>query len=120
LELIQQRPQAFDSARPIRQWRKSWPICLERLLDRFCQKQGSTKGIKEFISVLMLYKDHDGADIQSAVEQALSANVSCSEAVEHILKNSGDDHDPSFAPLHNWQSLPVPDVSIYEQIGGGL
>ena len=50
LELIQQRPQAFDSARPIRQWRKSWPICLERLLERFCQKQGSTKGIKEFIT----------------------------------------------------------------------
>ena len=120
LELIQQRPQAFDSARPIRQWRKSWPICLERLLDRFCQKQGTTKGIKEFISVLMLYKDHAGADIQSAVEKALLANVSCSEAVEHILKNSADDHDPAFAPLHNWQSLPVPDVSIYEQIGGGL
>jgi len=120
LELIQQRPQAFGSARPIRQWRKSWPICLERLLDRFCQKQGSTKGVKEFISVLMLYKDHGAADIQSAVEKALLANVSCSEAVEHILKNSADDHDPPFAPLHNWQSLPVPDISIYEQIGGGL
>ncbi|UCG04844.1 MAG: IS21 family transposase [Desulfobacterales bacterium] len=117
LELIQQRPQAFDSARPIRQWRKSWPICLERLLDRFCQKQGSTKGIKEFISVLMLYKDHAGADIQSAVEKALLANVSCSEAVEHILKSA--DNDPAFAPLSNWQSLPSPDVSIYEQIGGG-
>jgi transposase len=120
LELIQQRPQAFDSARPIRQWRQSWPICLERLLDRFSQKQGITKGIKEFISVLMLYKDHAAADIQSAVEKALLAHVSCSEAVEHILNNSADDHDPPFAPLHNWQSLPVPDVSIYEQIGGGL
>jgi len=120
LELIQQRPQAFDSARPIRQWRKSWPICLERLLDRFCQKQGPTKGIKEFISVLMLYKNHAAADIQSAVEKALLANVSCSEAVEHILNNSADDHDPPFAPLRNWQSLPVADVSIYEQIGGGL
>jgi hypothetical protein len=117
LELIQQRPQAFASARPIRQWRKSWPICLERLLDRFCQKQGNTKGIKEFISVLMLYKDHAAADIQSAVEKALLANVSCSEAVEHILKSA--DNDPAFAPLANWHSLPVPDVSIYEQIGGG-
>jgi transposase len=95
----------------------SWPICLERLLDRFCQKQGNTKGIKEFISVLMLYKDHAAADIQSAVEKALLANVSCSQAVEHILKSA--DNDPAFAPLANWHSLPVPDVSIYEQIGGG-
>ena len=117
LALIQQRPQAFNSARPIRQWRQSWPGCLERLLDRFCRKQGNTKGIKEFISVLMLYKDHAAADIQSAVEKALSANVSCSEAVEHILKSV--DNDPAFAPLPDWQSLPAPDVSIYEQIGGG-
>ena len=69
---------------------------------------------------MMLYKDHAAADIQSAVEKALLANVSSSEAVEHILKNSADDHNASFAPLHNWQSLPAPDVSIYEQIGGGL
>jgi transposase len=117
LELIQQRPQAFNSARPIRQWRQSWPRCLERLLDRFCRKQGSTKGIKEFISVLMLYKDHPAADIQSAVEKALSANVSGSEAVEHILKSTG--HDQVFASLPNWQSFPAPDISIYEQIGGG-
>jgi len=118
LKLIQQRPQAFNSARPIRQWRQSWPRCLERLLERFCRKQGNTKGIKEFISVLMLYKDYEAADIQSAVEKALTANVSCSEAVEHILKSA--DNDPGFAPLPNWQSLPAADVSIYEQIGGGL
>jgi hypothetical protein len=65
----------------------------------------------------MLYKDHAAADIQSAVEKALLANVSCSQAVEHILKSA--DNDPAFAPLANWHSLPVPDVSIYEQIGGG-
>jgi len=120
LELIRQRPQAFDSARPIRQWRKSWPVCLERLLERFIQKQGNTKGIKELISVLMLYKDHAAEDIQSAVEEALSANVSSSEAVEYILKKSQNDHGAPFVPLSNWQSLPAPDVSVYRQIGGGL
>ena len=93
---------------------------LERLLDRFTQKQGNTNGIKEFISVLMLYKDHAAEDIQSAVEEALLANVSSSGAVEHILKKSQDDHDAPFAPLSSWQSLPAPDVSIYRQIGGGL
>ena len=120
LELIQQRPQAFESARPIRQWRERWPFCLERLLERFCQKQGDTKGIKDFISVLMLYKDHDAQDIEAAVEQALSAHVSSSQAVEHILKSSPDHNDPSFAPLTNWQTLPPPDVTIYEQIGGAI
>jgi transposase len=120
LELIQQRPQAFESARPIRQWRESWPFCLERLLERFCQKQGHTKGIKDFISVLMLYKDHDAKDIEAAIEQALSAQVSSSQAVEHILINKKDDCNLSFSSLDNWQTLPPPDVSVYAQIGGNL
>jgi hypothetical protein len=120
LELIAQRPQAFDSARPIRQWRKSWPCCLERLLDNFCQKQGHTKGIKDFISVLMLYKDHGAGDIESAVEKALSSNAGSSQAVKHILINKKDQSNASFVSLDNWQTLPPPDVSIYEQIGGGI
>jgi transposase len=119
LELIAQRPQAFYSARPIRQWRQHWPFCLERLLERFCQKQGETKGIKEFISVLMLYKDHNSSEIELAIEKALSASASCSQAVEHILKKSQDDHQASFAPLDNWHTLAPPDVSVYNQIGGG-
>jgi len=119
LELIQQRPQAFESARVIRQWRPSWPFCLERLLDKFCQKQGHTKGIKDFISVLMLYKDHAASDIESAVEKALSSGASSSQVVKHILINKYD-CDLSFSALDNWQTLPPPDVSIYGQIGGAL
>jgi transposase len=119
LELIAQRPQAFESARVIRQWRPNWPFCLERLLDKFCQKQGYTKGIKDFISVLMLYKDHAAGDIESAVEKALSSGASSSQVVKHILINK-DDCDLSFSALDNWQTLPPPDVSVYGQIGGAL
>lgn len=118
LELIQQRPQAFDSARPIRQWRKTWPYCLERLLEQFCKKQGHTKGIKDFISVLMLYKDHAACDIESAVDKALTASTGYSQAVEHILKSTQE--HPSFVTLKNWQTLPPPDVTIYGQIGGAI
>lgn len=120
LELIAQRPQAFESARPIQQWRRSWPFCIERLLGRFRQKQGHTKGTKDFISVLMLYKDHAGSDIESAVEKALSFNAGSSQAVKHILINKKDRCDLSFSTLDDWQTLPPADVSIYEQIGGGI
>lgn len=120
LDLIQQRPQAFDSARPIRQWRTRWPFCLERLLERFCHKQGQTKGIKDFISVLMLYKDHDAGEIESAVEAALTANAGSSEAVKHILIGRNRMLGFSFDPLDHWQTLPPADVSEYDQIGGDL
>jgi len=120
LELIAQRPQAFESARAIRQWRKNWPSCLERLLDKFCQKQGHTKGIKDFITVLMLYKDNAAGDIESAVKTALSSGAGTSQAVKHILIHKETDGSQSFSSLDNWQSLPPPDVSVYGQIGGGI
>jgi len=120
LELIAQRPQAFESARVIRQWRANWPFCLERLLNKFCQKQGHTKGIKDFISVLLLYKDHSGEDIESAVETALSSGAGSSQAVKHILIHKECERDQSFSALENWLTLPPPDVSVYGQIGGAL
>lgn len=120
LDLIHRRPGAFDSARPIRQWRKEWPQCLEELLTRFRQKQGDTKGTKEFILVLMLFKEHTKGDVIAAVEAALSANVSSSDAVLHLLNNAQNKNDASIKPLGNWLRFPPADVSVYEQLGGAL
>jgi len=120
LELISQRPQAFESARPIRQWRKVWPECLEQILVRFCEKQGHTRGTKDFINVLMLFKEHKKENVISAVEEALSAGVSSSETVEHILISRIAPVEYSPVPLNNWETLPPPDVSVYSQIGGAL
>ena len=120
LELIAQRPQAFESARVIRQWRKNWPCCLERLLDKFCQKQGHTKGIKDFISVLMLYKENAADNIEIAVKKALSSGAGSSQAVKHILFHKETAGRQSFSSLDNWQTLPPPDVSVYGQIGGAI
>ena len=119
LELIGQRPRAFASARPIKQWRESWPDCYEELLARFCTSKGETKGIKDFIQVLLLHKKHNSQDIQTAIKKALQANVSCSNAVFQILKNLLE-KPISFSSLPNWEILPTPDVSIYSQIGGSV
>jgi hypothetical protein len=119
LELIQQRPQAFYSARPIRQWRSNWPECLERLLSLFVKKQGETKGVKDFISVLMLYKEHDTKAIEAAIAKALFANAGSSDAVKHIMINTSG-QATHFGSLKDWQRLPPPDVSVYHQIGGAL
>jgi len=120
LRLIQHRPQSFEYARPILQWREQWPECLERLLAHFRQKQGTTKGTRDFLSVLMLYKKHKANDVQTAVEKALAANVGCSRSVEHILLNLCKEPDVCFDKLADWPSLSAPDVSVYNQIGGEI
>jgi len=117
LELIYRRPQAFESARAIRQWRPQWPDCLEALLSRFSAKLGHTKGIKEFITVLMLFKDHVSEEVIVAVKSALAANISSSAAVEHLLLKDTVAPVPA---LSNWQRLSPPDVSVYGPIGGEI
>jgi transposase len=119
LELIRQRPMSFNSARPIRQWRKSWPEALHRLLRRFCESQGETKGIKDFISVLMLYNEYSADEIEVAAELALERHLSTSEAVQHLLIYT-DDQPRKIESLPNWSKLPAPDISIYGQLGGEL
>jgi hypothetical protein len=117
LELIQQRPMAFNSCRPIRQWRQSWPESLNALLLAFQQSQGETKGIKDFISVLLLYRDYRADEIEAAATLAVENNISTSEGVRHILIYSNDSGEV-MESLPAWSSLPTPDVKVYAQLGG--
>ena len=114
LDLIYRRPQAFESARPIRQWRAQWPDCLEALLSRFTARRGDTKGVKEFIEVLMLFKEHDSSKVIEAVERALAADISSSAALKHLLLENST---VPIQALPRWQRLSPPDVSVYAQIG---
>jgi transposase len=115
LELIQQRPEAFHGARPLRGWRETWPPCLEKLLARFKESQGETAGIKDFISVLLLYREFTPAEIEAAVELALPRHLSSSQGVKHLLRKTGP--EPGFAPLKQWPATMPPDISLYGRLG---
>lgn len=118
LELLARRPQAFESARPIRRWRADWPASLEKLLDRFRKALGPNHGIKEFIGVLTLFGKHGHKEVIEAVEAAVTAGVSSREAVEHLLHGkNGQGNGYSPTPLGTWPTLPLPDVSVYSRIG---
>ena len=115
LELIRRKPGAFDSALVIRRWREEWPACLEKLLLRFKERQGETSGIKDFISVLMLYRDYPPEDIEAVVELALENSVSSSDGIKHMLVYSGPEEH--FEPLAGWPTTPVPDITRYGGLG---
>lgn len=114
LELVQKRPQAFDSARPVKQWRTCWPPSLEALLERFCQNQGHSRGIKDFIGVLFLYRDYPAGEVEAAVELALEYHLSASAGVKHLLLHSGP--ELAVESLSQWSSLPPADISEYGQL----
>jgi hypothetical protein len=116
LELIQQRPTSFASARVIRQWRQNWPPSLHQLLATFCSVQGETKGIKDFIAVLMLFGRYPADEVEAAVELALEKNINGSEGVHHLLIYANEEESTA-APLQNWPGLPSPDVTVYGVLG---
>jgi len=117
LDLLIQRPMAFNSARPIRQWRESWSEALQQFFKRLCHVHGETKGIKDFISVLMLYRNFSVSEVEAAVELALENNLSSSQGVLHLLIYANDGTSVA-APLNGWESLPTPDLDQYGQLGG--
>jgi hypothetical protein len=79
--------------------------------------QGETKGIKDFIAVLMLYSRYTAEEVEAAIELALEKNLNGSEGVRHLLI-SANEQDSTIAPLTNWPSLPSPDLSVYGALGG--
>lgn len=117
LDLLQERPMAFNSARPIRQWRKSWPESFEKFLVRLCQSQGETNGTKDFIIVLMLYRNHEANKVEKAVELAVEHNISSSEGVRHLLIYANG-RETVINSLDNWDKLPPVDIKPYGQLGG--
>jgi transposase len=116
LEILKQRPGAFESSRAIRQWRATWPKSLEALLSQFRQKQQDTDGIKDFISVLMFYKDYPEQEVDAAIELAVENKVSHSEGVKHLLLQLKPQE--SMKPLPGWSTTLAPNVKIYGQLGG--
>jgi hypothetical protein len=108
---------AFHSARPIRQWKKNWPESLNRLLEKFCSSQGQSGGVRDFISVLMLYREYKAGEVEAAVSLALENNISESSGVRCILDYTLGT-SAHIVPLENWPSLPPPDITVYRQLGG--
>jgi transposase len=67
LPLLEQRPGAFDHAKPIRRWREHWPAVYERLLARLREQWPEGKGVQEFVRILRLHEEHSADLIVQAV-----------------------------------------------------
>jgi transposase len=86
LPLLEQRPGAFDHAKPIRRWRKTWSPVYERLLEHLRSKWPDGKGVREFVSILKLHADYPADAIAEAVSQALAYGCGHFDGVRICLR----------------------------------
>jgi transposase len=98
LPLLQQRPGAFDHAKPLRQWRAVWPPVYETLLTHLRQKWPDGRGVREFIAILHLHRSHQPAEITAAIEAALAHHCAHADGVRLWLTQL-QQPSPTFSTL---------------------
>lgn len=88
LTLLEQRPGAFEHAKPLRYWRKHWPKDYDRLLEAFRERLPGGQGVREFIAFLKLHRDYPADQIQQAVQAALEVGAASLDGVQLYLRQS--------------------------------
>ena len=122
LPLLEQRPGAFDYAKPLRRWREGWPDSYRRMLAVLREKWPEGRGVQEFVRILMLHETYPSTLMQEAIEQALSYGCVHLDGVLHCLHQLTAS-EASTAPLDLTDhpqldaigNQPV-DLSRYEQL----
>ena len=122
LALLEQRPGAFDHAKPIRRWRESWPPVYERLLAHLRGKWPDGRGVREFIGILKLHHDNPADRVADAVTQALQYGCGHLDGVQLCLRQLTETQPPaSPIDLANWPQLvgvgaQELDLACYDQL----
>ncbi|MGK5091735.1 IS21 family transposase [Deltaproteobacteria bacterium TL4] len=113
LNTLKRKPGAFDSARPLKQWREQWPSAYELTLKSLRERKGFSAGTREFIEILQLHENYPEDQVQSAVELAAESSAWGLESIKLLLP-------PTWGPYLTPPSLPkdripgVTDVSLEE------
>jgi hypothetical protein len=107
LPLLEQRPGAFQHAKPLRRWRATWPPVYERLLTRLQAEQADGAGLREFVRILKLHQEYPAQLVEQAVTQALEYGCLHVDGVKLCLRQI----------MHPERVLPTLDLAEHPQLG---
>lgn len=123
LPLLEQRPGAFEHARPMRHWRTQWPPIYEQLLAKL-QMADEGQGVREFVRVLKLHRHYPAAQVEAAIAQALAYGCIHADGVELCLRQQQQAQitPPALDLAAHPHLLPLaqsaPDLQLYNQLLG--
>lgn len=99
LPLLEQRPGAFEHAKPMRRWREQLPPVYEQLLSRLRARWEGSRGIREFLSILKLHRDYPAQTVQQAVTLALEYGCVHMDGVLLLCLNQLMNPETAIPPL---------------------
>jgi hypothetical protein len=122
LDLLHQRPGAFEHAKAIRRWRPTWPPVYEQYLTQLRLRHEEPEAVRRFVRVLKLHEDFAAEEIALALQRALELGCLHPDGIRTLLLVQ---HDPS--PVHELLDLSErpalagfrvlsPDLGQYNQL----
>lgn len=94
LSALVQRPGAFEHAVPMRRWRTDWPPVYETLLAELRQRWPDERGLREFLDILALHKDHPAELIERAIATTLELGAVHLDGVQLCLRQLATGQEP--------------------------
>lgn len=85
LHALEQKPGAWEQAKPILEWQKRWPEVYNRYLAALRDRLSTSQGTKEFVRILRLHEFYPEALIAQAVEQALDSHCFSADGVKQLI-----------------------------------
>jgi transposase len=108
LPLLEQRPGAWDQAKPIQEWQQRWPAIFDTYLAALRERLSTNQATREFVRILRLHEDYPENIIAQALQEALAGHCFGADGVKQIvLRLIEPVCDP--VPLAG-DELPVPDI----------
>lgn len=98
LTLLEQRPGAFEHAKPVRRWREKWPPAYNHLLKTLQQNYPDGSGIREFIAILKLHQIYPPEMVKQAIQAASEIGMMHLDGVQYQLRQQIES-TPSMGPL---------------------
>jgi transposase len=108
LLVLEQRPGAWEQAKPIQEWRQSWPEVYDLYLAALRERLSTSQATREFVRVLRLHEDYPEAVITQALKEALSGHCYSADGVKQIVLRLTEPPCPT-KPLEETQRF-FPDV----------
>jgi uncharacterized protein YecE (DUF72 family) len=108
LPLLEQKTRALDQAAPLVGWQLPEQF---RELRRQMEARLEKRGRREYVQVLRLLEVFSLAEVQTAVQQALSLGAISFDAVKHLLLCAIDQRPPKL-DLANYPHLPAAMVAV--------
>ena len=109
IPVLQRKPGCLDHARPFKG--APWGADFQLLRDELEYRYGSD-GTKQFIAILLLFKDHGESDVRQAVKDCVRRRVFNEQAIRIALQNR-----PTVPPPKRLELFTRPEL---DNVGDGV